>query len=85
MVPYVPLCSKSNKNLQKIFNRYISIHLSEDEYKELNIKVSWGGGLRLGETSLQGSRGDKGDVGRQGEGGYPKKTKNGEMSFMDGP
>ena len=33
----------------------------------------------------QGDNEDKGDVGRQGEGGYPKKRKIAETSFMDGP
>ena len=44
-----------------------------------------GGGCRLEETSPQGGLRAIGDVGRQGEGGYPKKQKIGETSFMDGP
>ena len=38
----------------------------------------------LGETSPQRGLRAIGDVGRQGEGGYPKKRKIGETSFMDG-
>ena len=52
-----------------------------DEWKELCID-SW---LELrGEISSKALRA-KGDVGRQGEGGYPQKARFGETSFMDGP
>ena len=44
----------------------------------------WVGAKSWGDVSSRG-HGDKGDVGRQGEGGYPKKWKIGETSFMDGP
>ena len=43
-----------------------------------------GGLISLEETSPQGGLRAIGDVGRQGEGGYPKKQKIGETSFMDG-
>ena len=53
------------------------------------MKKIWGGGARgglkhWGDVSRGGDLG-KGDVGRQGEGGYPRKWKIGETSFMDGP
>ena len=58
-----------------------------DELKELYIlkKLGGGGWCRLGETSPQRGLRAIGDVGRQGEGEYPKKRKIGETSFMDGP
>ena len=46
--------------------------------------VGSGGAKSWGDVSLK-VHGDKGDVGRQGKGGYPKIWKNGETSFMDGP
>ena len=51
----------------------------------MEIGMGGGGGCRLEETSPQGGLRAIGDVGRQGEGGYPKKQKIGETSFMDGP
>ena len=39
----------------------------------------------FGETSPQGGLRAKGDMKRQGEGGYPKNQRFGETSFMDGP
>ena len=42
-------------------------------------------GVSVGETSPKGGFRGKGDERRQGEGGYPKKRKIGETSFMDGP
>ena len=44
-----------------------------------------GGGFSFGETSPQGGLRAKGDVRRQGEGGYPKYQKFEETPFMDGP
>ena len=42
-------------------------------------------GAKPWEDVSSRGHGDKGDVGRQGEGGYPKKRKIGKTSFMDGP
>ena len=42
------------------------------------------GGRALRRHLLKNLRA-KGDVRRQGEGGYPKNLKFGETSFMDGP
>ena len=41
--------------------------------------------VRPGATSAQRGHRSRGDEGRQGEGGYPKKPEIGATSFMDGP
>ena len=44
----------------------------------------WGGSKPWGDVSSRGL-GEKVDLGRQGEGGYPKNQKIEKISFMDGP